>query len=74
MCMNKFTMSSEFLSGSLRSHKQTKFSRGRGRGVLQRAPNPQLLLWLAVLATSKTYSPPPPHRHQPTAPMSSRNI
>ena len=28
MCMNKPIMSPEFMSGALRNHKQTKFSKG----------------------------------------------
>ena len=46
-------MSPEFMSGALRNHKQTTFSRGA----------PQTPSW----STSERMYPPPPQRDQPTA-------
>ena len=57
MCMNKSTMSSEFMSGSLRSHKETQFSRGGG---LTARPKPSAALMARCAHHIKNLCTPSP--------------
>ena len=66
MCMNKSIVSPEFMSGALRSHKLTTFSRGAYSAPPQTPSCSYGSLRSSMGPQQKITHPPPPQRDKPT--------